>query len=329
MKYPSAGSSPLVNQTSIEKLSWRTILSEAFGSVVPDFFGVIGGPPCQDFSQSGKDLGSEGERGKLPQDFVDLICGLRPNFFLMENVPGLYRKKHRNFYKSIVKQLEDSELGYLTSKKILNALEHGVPQIRERLFLVGFRKDIVFDDYGVLSGQDQGWFPWPQPQFENVKELDWPKTSPFGCKDLPVPANIPLELTVCRLVRDEAEQLPNGQEAFKPYSKKFEQIAEGDVSGKSFKRLHRYRYSPTVWYGNNEVHLHPWKPRRLTVREALRIQTVPDEYVLPPENTLTDKFKVISNGVPTLLAQRIANALLKYITEKDLAPSVIESTEIA
>jgi DNA (cytosine-5)-methyltransferase 1 len=324
--YGNDKNAPFVNQDSIEKLSKRAILSEAFGSVAPVFFGVIGGPPCQDFSQSGKDLGAEGERGKLTQVFADLICDLRPSFFLMENVSGLYRKKHRKFYHKIVKQLEEGKLGYLTSMRILNALEYGVPQHRERLFLAGFRKDIVPDECSLLAllGQNQDWFPWPYPKFENAKDLAWPTTSPFGCNTLPVPADIPLDLTIGRLVGDEAEQLPNGQEAFTPYSKKFKEIKEGDVSGKSFKRLHRYRYSPTVWYGNNEVHLHPWKPRRLTVREALRIQSVPDEYILPAENTLTDKFKVISNGVPSLLARQIAGALLQYIADKELAPAVTE-----
>jgi DNA (cytosine-5)-methyltransferase 1 len=312
---------PLVNQSSIDKLTKRVILAEAFGSTPPEFFGIIGGPPCQDFSQAGRDLGAEGTRGKLTQTFANIICDLRPSFFLMENVPGLVRKKHLQFYQQIVKQLEDGKLGYLTSMRILNALEYGVPQHRERLFLIGFRKDVLADEYslGTLLGQNQGWFPWPYPKFEGAKDLAWPTTSPFKCETLPSPPKIPLELTVGRLVGDDAEQLPNGQEAFMPYSKKFKEIKEGDVSGKSFKRLHRYRYSPTVWYGNNEVHLHPWKPRRLTVREALRIQSVPDEYILPVETSLSYKFKIVSNGVPSLLAQQIAGALLKYITDKELA----------
>jgi DNA (cytosine-5)-methyltransferase 1 len=322
--------SPLVNQSSIDKLSKRAILAEAFGSVPSEFFGIIGGPPCQDFSQSGKDLGFEGNRGKLTQTFANLVCDLRPNFFLMENVPGLVRKKHRKFYQQIVKQLEDGQLGYLTSMRILNALEYGIPQHRERLFLIGFRKDILPEECSSTAplGQNQDWFPWPHPQFKNAKDLAWPTTNLFGCETLPVPANIPLELTIGRLVGDGAEQLPNGQEAFTPYSKKFAQIKEGDVSGKSFKRLHRYRYSPTVWYGNNEVHLHPWKPRRLTVREALRIQSVPDEYVLPTESFLSHKFKVISNGVPSLLARHIAGALLQYIADKELAPAATELANV-
>ncbi len=302
---------PLVNTSSIADLNKRIILAEAFGSVTPDFFGIIGGPPCQDFSQSGKDLGAEGSRGKLTQIFANLICDVRPSFFLMENVPGLFRKKHLKFFQRIVKQLTDGNLGYLTSREILNALEYGVPQHRERLFLIGFRKD-------MFPKHRKNHFAWPHPQYKGARDLAWPTTSPFGSETLPVPSGIPLELTVGRLVGDEAERLPNGQEAFTPYSKKFTEIKEGDVSGKSFKRLHRYRYSPTVWYGNNEVHLHPWKPRRLTVREALRIQSVPDEYILPAEAFLSHKFKVISNGVPTLLARQIAGALLQHAMDKDL-----------
>lgn len=155
------------------------------------------------------------------------------------------------------------------------------------------------------------WFPWPQPAFPEAKQLPWPSTSPFG-SDVPEPAGIPLGLTVNSLLSGNVEDLPNGSEVFNAYSEKFWRIAEGDVSGKSFKRLHRYRYSPTVWYGNNEVHIHPWKPRRLSVREALRIQTVPDEYVIPSEFSLTDKFKMIANGVPCGLAEYIARSIMVF-----------------
>lgn len=91
-------------------------------------------------------------------------------------------------------------------------------------------------------------------------------------------------------------------------------IEEGDTNRKSFKRLHRLKYSPTVAYGNNEVHLHPTLPRRLTVREALRLQTVPDEYILPAEVPLTHKFKLISNGVPSAKAELIAKEIRRTLT---------------
>ncbi len=111
------------------------------------------------------------------------------------------------------------------------------------------------------------------------------------------------------------EGLPNSRDCFKPYSKVFKQIAEGDVSRKSSKRLHRWRYSPAAAYGNNEVHLHPWEPRRLTVREALRIQTVPDAYALPPRMTLSAMFKTVGNGVPVKLAQAVSASIFDVLEQ--------------
>ena len=97
---------------------------------------------------------------------------------------------------------------------------------------------------------------------------------------------------------------------------KFLVIAEGDSSKKSYKRLHRYRYSPTVAYGNNEVHLHPWLPRRLTVAEALSLQSLPKEYVLPSDMTLSAMFKTIGNGVPYLLGKGVASAIASHISKR-------------
>ncbi|WMT41268.1 DNA cytosine methyltransferase [Paenibacillus sp. D2_2] len=132
------------------------------------------------------------------------------------------------------------------------------------------------------------------------------------------PLNIPEELMVGPLICDieEVASLPNGLEGLMPRSRKYHIIDEGDVSRKSFKRLHRWRYSPTAAYGNNEVHLHPTQPRRLTVREALRIQSVPDTYELPSDMPLTHKFKLIGNGVPVKLAHALAVAVKKMIEEE-------------
>lgn len=102
---------------------------------------------------------------------------------------------------------------------------------------------------------------------------------------------------------------PNGNDVFKPKSEKFSTVNEGDTKRKSFKRLHRYRYSPTACYGHREVHLHPWEKRRLSVREAMRIQGIPDEYQLPDNATLSNKFALVSNGVPVSLAHQVALSL--------------------
>ena len=94
---------------------------------------------------------------------------------------------------------------------------------------------------------------------------------------------------------------------------RFFDIWEGDVSRKSFKRLHRWRYSPTAAYGNNEVHLHPYKPRRLSVAETLAIQSLPKNFMLPHNIPLTQKFKMVGNGVPFLLAKGIAHEIREFI----------------
>ena len=95
---------------------------------------------------------------------------------------------------------------------------------------------------------------------------------------------------------------------------KFDTIKAGDTSRKSFKRLHRYSYSPNAAYGNNEVHLHPTERRRISVAEALSLQSVPREYSFPDDMSLTDKFKAVSNGVPVLLAESMATAIAKFLT---------------
>jgi DNA (cytosine-5)-methyltransferase 1 len=84
---------------------------------------------------------------------------------------------------------------------------------------------------------------------------------------------------------------------------------EGDTSRKSFKRLHRWRYSPTVAYGNNEVHLHPYETRRLNVAEALALQSMPRSFALPGDVSLSDMFKCVANAVPYLLARSLGRSL--------------------
>lgn len=90
-------------------------------------------------------------------------------------------------------------------------------------------------------------------------------------------------------------------------------VEEGDDSRKSYKRLHRWRYAPTAAFGNNEVHLHPYRARRISVSEALAIQSLPKEYELPQEMTLTSMFKGIGNGVPYLAAHEIAKSILNFL----------------
>ena len=311
---PSAPAVSVNSRSSIIDLRAGQILFDAFGGAAPARFGVIGGPPCPDFSNGGRHRGHEGDHGKLSQTYIDMVCDLKPSFFLMENVPGLIRNtKHRAFFEKLRDQLKLS--GFITDFTTLNALDFGVPQDRNRVFMIGVSNREWHRLYGKKqSPQEDGWFPFPKPRFENAKFLPWPGVSTFGAEPVK-PRGIPDELMTIHWLKGKIDvsKLPNGDEFFIPYSDKFNTVAEGDDSKKSFKRLHRYRYSPTACYGNNEVHLHPWKPRRLSVREALRIQTIPDEYVLQKTKPLSSKFKMIANGVPRILAFEIGRSLIHFL----------------
>lgn len=302
------------DRRSIEDISARSIVKAAFPEGRPALFGIIGGPPCPDFANGGKHRGHEGDHGRLSQTYTSRICEIKPAFFVFENVHGLLRmEKHRTFLKTLEKQFENA--GYCIDMAVLNSLDIGLAQDRDRVFLLGIKKSLVKVCLGrKLKASEKGWFPWPVvKQYQDAKNrFDWPDINTNG-RDPRKPEGIPDELMVFHLLSHIPYSLPNATEGFKPYSRKFETVCEGDTSGKSFKRLHRYRYSPTACYGNNEVHLHPWEHRRLTVREAMRIQGIPDEYALPGTVTLTAKFKLIANGVPVPLAEKVAISLCNFL----------------
>ena len=285
--------------------------------------GFIGGPPCPDFSVGGKNKGREGQNGVLSSIYVDLIIKMKPHFFLFENVKGLWRtKKHREYYEELKSKLNAE--GYYFAEKVINALEYGVPQDRERIILIGFSEEFLGCRGLQIPplGQHLYSFPWnSQIKFnvEKIKQLSWPTKNQFeeGSKTSP-PANIIQELTVQHwFQKNDVSKHPNGTDFFIPRAglPRMQQIEEGDDSRKSYKRLHRWRYSPTAAYGNNEVHLHPFHARRISVAEALAIQSLPKEFEMPSDVSLTRKFKMIGNGVPYLASIGIAKTVLKFIND--------------
>lgn len=307
---------PITSTKSLSDLSPDAILKKAFPKGVPSIWGIIGGPPCQDFTMNGKGDGFKGTRGKMTHVFLERIMKMKPSFFVMENVVGLLMRKEpkRILDTLLVKLISDN---YYLDRTTLNALDYGVPQYRKRVFLVGLRKDmfkINNNQQSTIENINSFSFPWPKAKYPNAATCyNWPDMVPYGSTDVIKPQGIPYALCVEKCV-EGAEELPNGNEyfAFSKDSESRKNIDEGDTKRRSFKRLHRYRYSPTTCFGNNEVFLHPYKNRRLTVREALRIQGVDDKYVWGPERK-SAKFKIIGNGVPVLLAEKVANQLYMYI----------------
>ncbi len=287
-----------------------------------NIIGFIGGPPCPDFSVGGKNRGGEGDNGKLSAAYIELICQQKPDFFLFENVKGLWKTtKHRVFYENLKCKLQD---GYILTERLINSIEYGVPQDRARIILIGFHKNLI-KNLGVKLDSNnyflpEGFFPWQRHLSYNTHQvfsLPWYSTTTFKEDSrLSCPENILPELTVEYWFRkNDVLNHPNSQHHFQPRAgiTRFAAVEEGDVSKKSYKRLHRWRYSPTACYGNNEVHLHPYKIRRISVAEALAIQSLPKDFMLPDKMTLTNMFKTIGNGVPYLAAKGIANTIMDFL----------------
>lgn len=278
--------------------------------------GFIGGPPCPDFSVAGKNAGVNGKNGRLTKIYFDIICRCKPDFFLFENVKGLVRtKKHLSFYNEM--KMKVSANNYLIDDTIANALAYGVPQFRERGFMVGILKDFFGKNVDSLS------FNWERHclfNAENILSRKWPTTNAFVVDgELPFPTrDLPKKLTVeYWFEKNDVLHHVNGNDIFavKAGIQKIATIREGDTSGKSFKRLHRWRFSPTAAYGHNEVHLHPYKERRISVAEAMAVQSLPKDFVVLETLPLSQKFKMIGNGVPYLMAVAIAKTLKETLRE--------------
>ena len=187
-----------------------------------------------------------------------------PDFFLFENVKGLWRTaRHRAYFENLKKILHAA--GYCTTERLTNSLEFGAPQDRDRILLFGMKKNFLKSKN--IKRNEILNFPWESKliySMEDIQKCKWPTEDIFK-KDGKInqPKNIIPELTVeYWFKKNDVLNHPNGNDFLQPKTGlvKMKVIKDGDVSKKCYKRLHRWRYSPTAAYGNNEVHLHPSGP---------------------------------------------------------------------
>lgn len=258
---------------------------------VPDCDGIIGGPPCQSWSEAGSLRGIEDHRGKLFFDYIRIIKEKRPKFFLAENVSGILASRHREAFENILKSF--SELGYTVSYSLLNANDYNVPQDRLRVIIVGYQSQ-----YGKV-------FTPPQP--EDIK------------------------LTLQDVIKDlEHNVVPAADKNKTNPNQKFINH-EYMTGGFSTIFMSRNRVRPwnkpsfTIQAGGRHAPIHPQAPemiafgkndkrfvegkthlyRRLSVRECARIQTFPDTHIFYYQS-VTDGYKMIGNAVPVEFAKRLA-----------------------
>jgi len=275
---------------------------------IPDAVGIIGGPPCQSWSEAGSLKGIEDHRGQLFFDFIRLLRDKKPLFFLAENVSGMLATRHAGALQNIKRLFEES--GYTLSFELLNAHNYGVAQDRKRVFFVGYRKDLGM----------QFEFPSPLAKKRYLKDVIW------DLRDNALPA--------------KEKNYTNGKRCIVPNH----EYAIGTFSTIYMSR-NRVRSwdepSFTIQAGGRHAPIHPQAPkmqfveqnkrifvpkkehlyRRLSVRECAKVQSFPDRHIFYYNNVMSG-YKMVGNAVPPNMAYFLAKKIRNDLEKTAALPQV-------
>jgi DNA (cytosine-5)-methyltransferase 1 len=253
---------------------------------------VAGGPPCQAFSILGQRNSFRDPRGQLVYEYVRLVAELRPRAFLFENVPGLLTLNGGRDWDELLRYMKE-ETGYDIVYETLNAADYGIPQIRRRVFVVGFRERNAVFRFPATTHRD----PANPPSLEDHEKPAW------------LPAALALE---------GIDGLPNHR--LRPHGERVRKRYSEVPPGARDKVDHTDRIDParpagTVLVGSaaggGRPHIHPFEPRHLTVREAARLQSFPDWYTFYSSETW--QYRAVGNAVPPLLARAVGDQIARAL----------------
>ena len=259
--------------------------------------GIIGGPPCQSWSEAGALRGIDDERGQLFFDYIRILKEFKPKFFLAENVSGMLANRHSDAVKNILRLFD--EAGYNVSLTLVNAKNYGVAQERKRVFYIGFRKDLDID------------FVFPKGSTEDDDKKITLRDIIWDLQDTAVPA--------APKNKHNPDAINNNEYFTGAFSTIF-------MSRNRVKSWDEQAF--TVQASGRQCQLHPQAPkmvkfdkndcrfvegkedlyRRMTIREVARVQGFPDDFKFIYEDT-DNAYKMIGNAVPVNLAYEIAVAI--------------------
>jgi len=273
---------------------------------------VVGGPPCQGFSQKGARRILDDERNFLFEYYLNVVKYLKPKYFLMENVPNLLTANNGSFKEDIYQKFESE--GYKLDSAILNAYDYGVPQSRRRAFILGklddsislplgfYNKVAAWDAISDLSFLESG-------EGTDVQEYRYPVNTLY--QEMLRGNSEELYNHVAtkhsKLAVERMELIPpeKGKESLPE-----EHLTKSIYSG-TWSRLVKSEPSVTITTRfdtpSSGRFTHPYLNRAITVREAARIQSFPDHFKFTGPKT--SQMKQVGNAVPPLLANRIAEVI--------------------
>ncbi|WHX41178.1 DNA cytosine methyltransferase [Mesobacillus sp. AQ2] len=275
---------------------------------------IIGGPPCQGFSLTGK-RAEDDERNVLFKAMVNAVAFFQPKAFVLENVPGLatlYKGKAR---EAIIKEF--SELGYTVNDQILFAPDYGVPQIRKRLFFVGllngekfeFPKPVLTPDKYITCGEAiSDLHDFSNNLGTEISEYQCPPNSEYQKKMRKKSTQLFNHVGTQHsdLVIDVISQVPEGgnHKDLPPG------VGDSRKFNEAWTRYHRNKPSKTIDTGHRN-HFHYEFNRVPTVRENARLQSFPDDFRF--YGNKTQQYRQVGNAVPPLLGYHIGTKLKDYL----------------
>ena len=286
-------------------------------------FLLVGCPPCQGFSSIGK-RNPEDEKNQLVYQYVRIVKELKPNFILMENVPGMAKSVGKEIFFHVVKMLESD---YHIDKSILNAADYGVPQTRKRLVLHGVRRP-VYEVLKKITGYEEiNFLPKATHSKNGLQENAWvtvgealsglpPIAAGEEIDDNRVHNHVARKLSETNIMRLSAIRANGGSRRgiaveYELPCHKAENVSYSDTYG----ILDPLKPAPTITAGCTTIskgrYGHPTQNRALSVREAARLQSFPDSFRFT--GNLTSMSTQVGNAVPPRLAEASGKVIYKYM----------------
>jgi len=275
---------------------------------------VMGGPPCQGFSQKGKRIGATDKRNFMFQQFARVVEIVKPEFFLLENVPNILSSENGFFKQEIIKMF--SGLGYEVKAKVLKAENFGVPQTRRRAVFLGRRGHLDFelpDGNGKKTTVVDALSDLPELKSGEGQSSQSYRTDPSNNyqKSMRIKSKLVMNHVATNHSKIALERLSflpiNGTKDDLPESHRTKSIHSGTWSRlkpDGFARTITTRFD-TPSSGQFTL---PYQDRCITVREAARLQSFPDNYIF--YGTKSNQMIQVGNAVPPMMAYEIAISIM-------------------
>lgn len=278
------------------KLDKRNII-DIPASEIPFPDGIIGGPPCQSWSEAGAGRGINDKRGQLFFEYIRILKEKQPKFFLAENVSGILLPRHRGAFDDILKKFES--VGYNLSYKLLNAHDYGVPEDRLRVIIVGYHKNKI----GVSFG-----FPEPLNDKPVLKDVIFNLPPAKPARKFNKTNGINIEIANHEYMTGGFSTIYMSRNRVRSWDEPSFTIQAGGRHAPIHPQAPKMRFIEQ----NKRIFV-PGKEclyRRLSVRECARIQTFPDNFIFK-YNDVADGYKMIGNAVPVEFAKNIAKKIMQ------------------